>query len=151
MELRYSHRHAPAANRGRRRTRYTHRTSSSAEPSSSTDPSVSVQYLPRGGVHVTTKYGAVQFGLPPETIKDAMQLDLQVPGIFVVPKDRFNLKYGTNTAEIEFPGYWNFFIKGRSTTLVCTSEAANILSRVVDETLEGVRETGADWRACPHS
>ena len=53
-----------------------------------------------------------------------------MPGIFVVPKDRFNLKYGTNTAEVEFPGYWNFFLKGRSTTLVCTSEAANILSRV---------------------
>jgi len=99
-----------------------------------------VHYLPRGGVHVTTKYGAVQFGLPPETIKDAMQLELQVPGIFVIPKDRFNLKYGTNTAEVEFPGYWNFFLKGRSTTLVCTSEAANILSRVIDETLEGPAE-----------
>ena len=139
-------------NRGRRRTRYTHRSSGSAEqPSSSTDPSVSIHYLPRGGVHVTTKYGAVQFGLPPETIKDAMQLDLQVPGIFVVPKDRFNLKYGTNTAEIEFPGYWNFFIKGRSPTLVCTSEAANVLSRVVDETLEGVREPGARANARTHA
>ena len=63
-----------------------------------------------------------------------------MPGIFVVPKDRFNLKYGTNTAEVEFPGYWNFFLKGRSTTLVCTSEAANILSRVIDETLEGPAE-----------
>ena len=63
----------------------------------------------------------------------------QVPGIYVIPKDRFNLKYGTNTAEVEFPGYFNFFVKGRSTTLVCTSEAANILSRVIDETLEGVR------------
>ena len=64
----------------------------------------------------------------------------QVPGIFVVPKDRFNLKYGTNTSEVEFPGYFNFFVKGRSTTLVCTSEAANILSRVIDETLEGPAE-----------
>ena len=129
-------------NRGRRRTRYTHRasyTSGAATSATGSHPSVQVHYLPRGGVHVTTKYGAVQFGMPPETIKDSMQLNLQVPGIFVVPKDRFNLKYGTNTAEIEFPGYWNFFIKGRMTTLVCSSEAANILSRVVDETLEGVR------------
>ena len=30
--------------------------------------------------------------------------------------------------------------QGRSTTLVCTSEAASILSRVVDETLEGPAE-----------
>lgn len=129
--------------RGRKRTRHTHRSSTSpiengVEAESSTS-NRKVSYLPRGGVHVTTKYGAVQFGMPPETIKDSMQLGLEVPGIFVVPKDRFNLKYGTNTAEIEFPGYWNFFIKGRSTTLVCSSEAASILTRVVDETLEGVR------------
>ena len=130
-------------NRGRRRTRYTHRSSASeasAGASSSATGDTKVSYLPRGGVHVNTKYGAVQFGLPPETIKDSMQMQLPVPAIFVVPKDRFNLKYGTNTAEVEFPGYWNFFIKGQSTTLVCTSEAANILSRVIDETLEGPAE-----------
>ena len=126
-------------NRGRRRTRYTHR-ASGGESASVTNGDTKVNYLPRGGVHVTTKYGAVQFGLPPETIKDSMQMQLAVPGIFVIPKDRFNLKYGTNTAEVEFPGYWNFFIKGQSTTLVCTSEAANILSRVIDETLEGPAE-----------
>ena len=61
-----------------------------------------------------TRYGAVQFGLPPETIKDSMSGGLEVPGIFVVPKDRFNLKYGTNTAEVEFPGYFNFFVKVRA-------------------------------------
>ena len=134
-------------NRGRRRTRFTSRTASTSTDgtvshlaSQSADGLTKVHYLPRGGVHVATKYGAVQFGLPPETIKDSMTLGLEVPGIFVVPKDRFNLKYGTNTAEVEFPGYWNFFIKGRSTTLVCTSEAANILSRVIDETLEGPAE-----------
>ena len=88
-------------NRGRRRTRYTHRAPgvevgtlggkpSTAPASSSSD--AKVVFLPRGGVHVTTKYGAVQFGLPPETIKDSMQMGLTVPGIFVVPKDRFNLK-----------------------------------------------------------
>jgi len=138
---------AEMVNRGRRRTRYTHRPTGSEQGSRATplSPSPSnsetkIHYLPRGGVHVTTKYGAVQFGLPPETIKDAMQLGLEVPGIFVVPKDRFNLKYGTNTAEVEFPGYFNFFVKGHSTTLVCTSEAANILSRVIDETLEGPAE-----------
>jgi hypothetical protein len=63
-------------NRGRRRTRYTHR-SSAGEPHVSTGET-KVHYLPRGGVHVTTKYGAVQFGMPPETIKDAMSLGLQV-------------------------------------------------------------------------
>ena len=33
--------------------------------------------------------------MPPETIKDSLNLGLEVPAIFVPPKDRFNLKYGT--------------------------------------------------------
>ena len=34
-----------------------------------------------------------------------------MPKVYVVGKERFNLKFGTNTAEFEFPAYWNFFIK----------------------------------------
>ena len=87
---------AEMVNRGRRRTRYTHRASTTGGEPSSSNPGLSVAstvsstaaaevtYLPRGGVHVKTKYGAVQFGLPPETIKDSRQLQLEVPGIFVV-------------------------------------------------------------------
>jgi len=42
---------------------------------------------------------------------------------------------------VEFPAYWNFFVKGRSTTLICTDEAAELLKKVVDEVLEGPDET----------
>ena len=70
-----------------------------------------VIHLPRGGVYVRTKHGSIQFGMPPETIKDSLNLGLEVPAIFVPPKDRFNLKYGTNCCEVEFPAYWNFFVK----------------------------------------
>ena len=72
-----------------------------------------------------TKYGAIQFGVPPETIKDSLMLGLEVPGFYVLPKDRFNLKFGTNVSEIEFPAYYNFFLKGRSTTIICTQDAAS--------------------------
>ena len=96
-----------------------------------------VTFLPRGGVYVNTKHGAIQFGMPPETIKDALTLGLDVPSIFVAPKDRFNLKYATNTCEVEFPCYWNFFVKGRSTVLAATADAAEVIRKVVDEVLEG--------------
>ena len=86
-----------------------------------------------------TKHGAVQFGLPPETIKDSMTLGLDVPGIFVVPKDRFNLKYGTNCCECEFLLYFNFFVKGRSTVLVCQEQDMDGITSVIDECLEGRR------------
>ena len=100
-------------------------------------PQDHVTLLPRGGVYVQTKHGAVQFGLPPETIKDSLNLGLDVPSMFVVPKDRFNLKYATNTCELEFPAYWNFFVKGRSSLVVASEEAAEVLRKVVDEVLEG--------------
>lgn len=36
--------------------------------------------LPRGGIIInTTKKGPIQFGMPPETIKDSMALGIQVP------------------------------------------------------------------------
>lgn len=123
--------------RGRKRARYNHRSIECAAPSDETE---TVVHLPRGGVYVKTKYGPVQFGMPPETIKDSMRLNLDVPAIFVVPKERFNLKFGTNTCEAEFPAYWNFFIKGSTSTIVCTSEAANVIKQVMDEVLEGPAE-----------
>ena len=46
----------------------------------------SVISLPRGGVIVHTPIGTVQFGMPPDTIKDSMKLGISVPKIFVYPK-----------------------------------------------------------------
>ena len=36
--------------------------------------------LERGGHIVNTKLGPVQFGVPPETIKDCMTMGIQIPG-----------------------------------------------------------------------
>ncbi len=52
--------------------------------------------LPRGGWVVTTRIGPIQFGMPPETIKDAMSLGLPIPRHFVVPSERFNRNIGPN-------------------------------------------------------
>ena len=102
-----------------------------------THPWPAVTHLPRGGVYVHTKHGNIQFGMPPETIKDSLNLGFEVPSIFVPPKDRFNLKYGTNCCEIEFPAYWNFFVKGRSSIVATSVDAAEVIQKVVDEVLEG--------------
>ena len=105
---------AEMVNRGRRRTRFTSRTASTSTDgtvshlaSQSADGLTKVHYLPRGGVHVATKYGAVQFGLPPETIKFAT-LGWRCRYLRRA-KDRFNLKYGRTPVESRLP---NFFIKG---------------------------------------
>ena len=46
--------------------------------------------LPRGGSYVRTSAGAVQIGIPPETIKDVMDLKLDVPVAYVLPRDLFD-------------------------------------------------------------
>jgi len=120
--------------RGRKRALFNSRRQSAAL--TTLNANEAVVRLPRGGVYVKTRHGPVQFGIPPETIKDAMRLGVDVPKMYVVGKERFNLKFGTNTAEFEFPAYYNFFIKGSRTTVISSSESARVIRVVMDEAIE---------------
>ncbi len=77
--------------------------------------------LPRGGTIVPTSEGLIQFGAPPETIKDTMVMSCGVPQIYVMPKDFFHLEEGISVAEIEFPIYYNFFLNKKKTKIICLS------------------------------
>jgi len=106
-------------------------------------PTLPIHNLPRGGVSIQTQAcGFVQFGIPPETIKDSMKLGLEVPSVYIVPVDRFCREMGpalgVNLAEFEFPAYFNFFIQRRKCTLVVDSvDAERNIRRVFSETLLG--------------
>mmetsp|Transcript_31615 Transcript_31615/g.52175 ORF Transcript_31615/g.52175 Transcript_31615/m.52175 type:complete len:1449 (+) Transcript_31615:454-4800(+) len=99
--------------------------------------------LPRGGVSMETQaVGRVQFGIPPETIKDSMRLGLSVPAVYIVPVERFCREMGpalgVNLAEFEFPAYFNFFVyKKRCTLIVDSEDAEQNIRRVFSETLLG--------------
>ncbi|MFW5812668.1 MAG: hypothetical protein ACOCWS_06735, partial [Alkalispirochaetaceae bacterium] len=67
--------------------------------------------LPRGGCIVDTPVGQIQIGAPPETIKDTIVTEASVPRIFVLPCTMFNWSKGINVADMEFPIYFNFFLK----------------------------------------
>jgi len=117
------------------------------------DPAVVVGYasvplldsvtLPRGGLTIDTKaVGRIQFGIPPETIKDSMRLGLDIPEIYIVPVERFCREMGPalgiNLAEFEFPAYFNYFVRGRKVTLVVDCEEAETnIRNVFGETLLG--------------
>lgn len=84
----------------------------------------------------------VQFGIPPETIKDSMRLGIPVPQVYIVPVERFCREMGpalgVNLAEFEFPAYFNFFVYKKQCTLVVDSEdAEENIRRVFSETLLG--------------
>lgn len=98
----------------------------------------SVVRLPRGGSYVPTAAGPVQIGVPPETIKDVLAASLDVPAIFVVPPELFDRRRGLTLAEVEFPSYFNYFVKKRRTTLVVDDEdVENRLRTVFRESLFG--------------
>ena len=125
----------------------------STTPAAPAAPAPGVIRLPRGGYVVNTSIGPIQFGMPPETIKDHMALGLEIPAHYIVPTACFNRAVGPtqgiNVAEFEFPAYCNFFFKQRQVNLICTTERMETrIRQVFQETLFGpeVRGAGRDIR-----
>ena len=95
------------------------------------------QELPRGGYVVETSEGAIQFGAPPETIKDSLLTERGVPEIFVLPRQMFNWSKGINVADMEFPIYYHFFIRGQRPLICGTMEQARLLATALQEAVFG--------------
>lgn len=91
--------------------------------------------LSRGGVLVRTSSLQLQFGIPPESIKDTMVQAGGVPTCFVLGRYLFDLERGINLAELEFPVYFNFFVTKRRITVVCEPAQQERLLRMLEETL----------------
>jgi len=99
-----------------------------------------VTHLPRGGVLVDTPAGYIQFGSPPETIKDTMTLPNGIPNIFVLPEKLFTWDKGISVAEIEFPIYFNFFIRHKKTFILCSEEQFIQMKAFLNEAVFGPKE-----------
>lgn len=93
--------------------------------------------LPRGGYLVDTSEGYIQFGSPPETIKDTMMFPKKPPLVFVLPKKFFHVEKGISVAELEFPIYFNYFLRSHKTYIICTPEQKQQLTIVLKESLMG--------------
>ncbi|MFP4329356.1 MAG: cAMP/cGMP-dependent 3',5'-cyclic-AMP/GMP phosphodiesterase [Spirochaetaceae bacterium] len=93
--------------------------------------------LPRGGCIVDTPVGQIQIGAPPETIKDTIVTEASVPRIFVLPCTMFNWSKGINVADMEFPIYFNFFLKQQKVTIVGTEEQGERLRVALREAVFG--------------
>ncbi len=96
--------------------------------------------LPRGGFIVDTEEGYIQFGSPPETIKDTMGFPRGVPQVFVLPVEFFNWIKGISVAEVEFPIYYNFFLKNRPTLIICRDNQVEKFNDVLQEAIFGPRK-----------
>ena len=93
--------------------------------------------LPRGGYVVPTSAGRIQFGAPPETIKDTLTTEDGVPEVFVMPRRMFNWSKGINVSDMEFPIYYHFFIRGTRPLICGTLSQARKLADALREAVFG--------------
>lgn len=96
-----------------------------------------ITILPRGGLVVRTLSGLLQFGAPPETIKDTMLLPEGVPSTFLLPGKLFHVAKGIAVAELEFPIYYNYFLKNKKVFVICSQEQKDQLLAVLQESVFG--------------
>ncbi|MFP4643874.1 MAG: cAMP/cGMP-dependent 3',5'-cyclic-AMP/GMP phosphodiesterase [Spirochaetales bacterium] len=101
------------------------------------ETSETVSRLPRGGTLVRTPAGAIQVGVPPETIKDTITTSESVPQTFVLPRELFNWSKGINVGDMEFPIYFNFFIRKQHVRVLCSADQAERLRTAIRESVFG--------------
>ena len=78
-----------------------------------------VRELNRGGLLAERGNFTLQVGAYPETIKDTMTAKQGVPDLFLVPRELFDHQLGISAVELEFPLYYNFYLKKPCTLPVC--------------------------------
>jgi CRP-like cAMP-binding protein/phosphoribosyl 1,2-cyclic phosphodiesterase len=93
--------------------------------------------LKRGGLLIPAASGNIQYGIPPETIKDTMKLAGGVPDTFIVPRHMFDLHRGVALAEMEFPVYYNLFVRKGKTRIVCSENQRKRIETVLSEAMFG--------------
>lgn len=97
----------------------------------------SVQTLPRGGLLFEGGRLRLQIGAYPETIKDTMKSERGVPDLYLLPDDLFDTNRGVSNNELEFPVYFNFFIKGQRCRILCHRHQVRPMVRVLREAIFG--------------
>lgn len=79
----------------------------------------------------------VQLGAYPETIKDTLKGETGVPNLFIQPESLFDIHNGISLAELEFPLYYNYYVKGRKLRFVCRPEQSRPIFRLLKEAVFG--------------
>ena len=93
--------------------------------------------LPRGGTLVQWGDFLAQIGAHPETIKDTMRAESGVPNLFLLPSTLFDIHNGISLAELEFPLYYSYYVKGRKLRFIGRPEQQRPLFRLLKEAVFG--------------
>ena len=66
-----------------------------------------------------------------------MKMEQGVPEVFILPEKFFNWLKGISVAEVEFPIYYNFFLRKRKTYIICREEQRTRFLKALKEALFG--------------
>lgn len=96
-----------------------------------------VTNLQRGGLLVEWGDFRAQIGAYPETIKDTL-VDVEgVPQLFILPERLFDTHLGVTMAELEFPVYFNYYVKQRQVSFLCRTHQLRPVLEVLQESVFG--------------
>lgn len=95
------------------------------------------EQLPRGGTLVEGPEFRLQIGAYPETIKDTMKSERGVPDLYILPDVLFDTYLGVSNSDLEFPVYFNYFIKGKVCRIICHKHQLRSIFRVLREAVTG--------------
>lgn len=93
--------------------------------------------LPRGGQLIWWGDFLAQIGAYPETIKDTLKTDYGVPNLFILPEHLFDIDNGVSLSELEFPLYYNFYLKQVKLRFICRPKQFRPLIRLLKEAVFG--------------
>lgn len=79
----------------------------------------------------------VQIGAYPETIKDTLKGETGVPNLFIQPESLFDIHNGISLSELEFPLYYNYYVKGKKLRFICRPEQSRPIFRLLKEAVFG--------------
>lgn len=66
-----------------------------------------------------------------------MEMGMEAPEYYIIPENQFDFKNGISLVEMEFPVYFNFFLKKKKTTLICDEQTQKTILVIFQETLLG--------------
>ncbi len=96
--------------------------------------------MKRGGALIEGKGFLLQIGVYPETIKDTMNTERGVPDLYLMPEELFDTDTGVSAGDLEFPVYYNYYLKGRKCRFICRKHQLRPLVMVIREALFGPAE-----------
>lgn len=95
--------------------------------------------LKNGGIVVITKIGPLQFGVPPNSLEEFEEMQLEFPKFFIIPSVLFEKKHMITIFNLEKIVHHNF-TNNKKTIIICNKESEKNIKTIFQEEVLGPLE-----------